>query len=47
MLLPWPCRFVLARRHAQLYVDDQEIDARFVKDCFVHKDIITWKEQPE
>jgi hypothetical protein len=38
---------VLARRHAQLYVDDQEIDARFVKECFVRKDIITWKEQPE
>ena len=42
-----PCRrFVVNRRHAQLYVEDGEVDARFARECYVRKDIVNWTRRP-
>ena len=38
-----PSRVSLNRHHAQLVVEDKELDARFAKDCYVRRDLVTWK----
>ena len=37
------CRFVLNRDHAELFAADTELDAMFEKDCWVKRDMKTWK----
>ena len=39
-------RFVLNRRHAQLFVDDRDIDARF-HGCLVRMDTVNWRARQE
>lgn len=44
---PWLRRFVINRRHAEVFVAESKLDAVFDKECFVRKDMVTWKSKPE
>ncbi|KAI3430985.1 hypothetical protein D9Q98_009388 [Chlorella vulgaris] len=39
--------FVINRRHAEVFVAESKLDAVFDKECFVRKDMVTWKSKPD